>query len=160
MKNKYFRNKEVSLIYVHELSDFCKKWNLLRNKKVDDIFLFFHGYSGNLVFNGKDMSAARIRKSLKVIKKISGKIYLLSCNGGSKDQNNESVAAAFARIQKGIRVRAVVNGYVYYRNWNQLFSRKPLTKERGAYWADFIYCRYRGRLTMMECSIGRNWHYG
>ena len=85
---------------------------------------------------------------------------MLSCQGGTADEKGESVAKALAKKQKDTRVRAVVGGYVYSRSWYQLFSYKPLTKQKNAYWADFVYCKYRGKLTMHIMSIGRNWYYG
>ena len=118
-----------------------------------------HGAAGTLSFNGVQKYSNDI-KSLKKIKTLRGKIYLLSCNGGTTAGDGSSVAGAFAVLQKGVKVRAVVDGKVYYRAWNQLISRKPLTKELGAYWADFIYCKYRGKLCLMYSSIGREWYYG
>ena len=159
MKKKYFKSKSVTLIGLKDWSEFKKAWNNLYKKDVDDIFIFMHGAAGTLSFNGVQKYSNDI-KSLKKIKTLRGKIYLLSCNGGTTAGDGSSVAGAFAVLQKGVKVRAVVDGKVYYRAWNQLISRKPLTKELGAYWADFIYCKYRGKLCLMYSSIGREWYYG
>ena len=68
----------------------------------------------------------------------------MSCQGGT-GYKGSSVAYEFSKVVNYKRVRAVVNGNVYYRAWNQWFSRKPLTKESGAYWADFYYIKNRNR---------------
>lgn len=88
---------------------------------------------------------------------IKGKLYLFSCEGGT-DKSRNSVAGRFAKLINGKPVRAVVNGSVYYRSATQLFSYKPLTKEKGAYWADFKYIKNKGKFTMVKKSIGRKWY--
>ncbi len=66
--------------------------------------------------------------------------------------------ADLQNLFNGKPVRAVVNGSVYYRSATQLFSYKPLTKEKGAYWADFKYIKNKGKFTMVKKSIGRKWY--
>ena len=161
MKNEYFKKKEVKLIGLKDWSEFVNEWNKLRKKTVDDVFLFLHGIPGSLSFNGRQIYVKDM-KSLKAIKKVKGKIYLLSCNGGTTPQKGTSVASFFAVLQGGIRVRAVVNGKVYYRDWDQLFDRKPLTKEEQAYWADFIYQYVNRERKKVVCIVNRRgeWYYG
>ena len=162
MKNEYFKKKEVKFIAVKDWERFKKDWNALSKKSVDDVFLFLHGIPGSLSFNGKQIYEKEL-KSLKKIKKVKGIIYLLSCNGGTKpDGKGKSVASFFAVLQSGSKVRAVVDGKVYYRAWNQIFERKPLTKEKGAYWADFIHQYDKRERKKAVCLVNRkgDWCYG
>ncbi len=161
MKKEYFNNKNVKLVGLKEWSEFKKAWNNLRNKTVDDIFLFMHGIPGALSFNGLQIYVKDM-KSLKKIEKLKGKIYLLSCHGGTTPKEGKSVASFFATLQSGTKVRAVINGKVYYRAYNQIFDRKPLTKQEGAYWADFIYQYVDREKKKIVCIINRRseWYYG
>ena len=138
-----------------KISKFEDYWNSLSSNGIKDIHLYFHGGAGNLTFHKEYMYVYDIKQ----LKKIdpSGKVYLYSCNGGTKDAYGETIAGAFAQVVSGAKVRAVVNGKVYYRAWYQLFSRKPLTKEKGAYWADFHYGKYKGKMTVYSNSIGSTW---
>lgn len=78
-----------------------------------------------------------------------------------KDHSN-SVANTFARLQTGTTVRAVVDGSVYYRGWKQWFSRKPLTKETFAHWADFKYYTKKGKIkySAIHYFDSKEWFYG
>lgn len=105
--------------------------------------------------NNETMKGREIEKLSKI--NIKGKLYLFSCKGGT-DKSRNSVAGRFAKLINGKPVRAVVNGSVYYRSATQLFSYKPLTKEKGAYWADFKYIKNKGKFTMVKKSIGRKWY--
>ena len=157
MANYAYDNKNVKYIYIHTIKDFKKQWNALKDKIINDIHLFLHGGSDILYFYEQSMNGDEIEKLSKL--SIKGKIYLFSCNGGTKNDYNNCVAWRFAKLVQGSAVRAVVNGSVYYRSITQLKSLKPLTKEKGAYWADFKYTRYKGKLTLTENRIGRKWKY-
>ncbi len=155
MKRYAYQNKNCITFNVKQVSEFTKKWNQLSSYSIKDIHLYLHGGKGNLYFFNEDMLVDEIRKLKKI--SISGIVYLYSCNGGTKNSYGETVAGALATRVSGARVRAVVNGKVYYRAWYQLFSRKPLTKEKGAYWADFHYGKYKGKMTVYVDSIGKTW---
>ena len=92
--------------------------------------------------------------------KITGKIYLNSCQGGTSKGTSESVASIISKKISGRTVRAVVNGSVYYPGYkNIVLSGNPYTKERGAYWADFSYkysSKYRRRIVNIS-NRKRNW---
>lgn len=117
--------------------------------------MYFHGGKGFLAFKNEEMYVDEIRKLKNT--SLSGKVYLYSCNGGTQNSYGETVAGAFSKVVSGAKVRAVVNGKVYYRAWYQLFSRKPLTKEKGAYWADFHYGKYKGKMTVYCNRVGDTW---
>lgn len=155
MKRYAYSNKNCLTRYVEKSSDFVKEWNSLYSYSIKDIHLYLHGYPGNLSFRDDDLSVNDIKKLKKI--NISGKVYLYSCNGGTKNSYGETAAGEIAKLVAGALVRAVVNGKVYYRAWYQLFSRKPLTKEKGAYWADFHYGKYKGKMTVYSNSIGKTW---
>lgn len=155
MKRYAYSNKNCLTRYVEKTSDFIKEWNSLYSYSIKDIHLYLHGYPGNLSFKDDDLSVDDIKELKKI--NISGKVYLYSCNGGTKNSYGETAAGEIAKLVAGARVRAVVNGKVYYRAWYQLFSRKPLTKEKGAYWADFYYGKYKGKMTVYSNSIGKTW---
>lgn len=95
-----------------------------------------------------------MKRSLKK-KKVEGKAYLYSCNGGTTYKHSSVAREISARLY-GTRTRAVVNGSVYYRDWYQLFDYKPLTKEKGAYWADFYWTK-SGLGIPKVSKIGRSW---
>lgn len=135
-KNKY-NSKDCKDIEVKTNADFKEAWNSIKNAK--DIHLFLHGDPGMLCFYKQNMSYKDI--GYLSYKDISGMVYLYACNGGTEISDGWSVAAKFAKLVKGKKVRAVVNGSVYYRAWNQIFARWPLTKQKNAYWADF-YLKY------------------
>ena len=156
MSKKYYKDKNVKYIYLHKIADFKRNWNSLKGKYINDIYLFLHGSPDILEFYYEQMKGSEIEKLSKL--DIKGKIYLLSCHGGTKKSNN-CIAWRFSKLVQGKAVRAVVNGSVYYRSATQLFSYKPLTKEKNAYWADFKYTKYKGKLTLTENSIGREWRY-
>jgi len=42
-------------------------------------------------------------------------------------------------------------------NSNQWFARKPLTKKKAAYWADFYYGKYKGKMSISINKIGKKW---
>lgn len=155
MKRYAYSNKNCLTRYVEKVSDFEKEWNTLSSYSVKDIHLYFHGGAGKLYFNNESMSVGRIKRLKKL--NISGKVYLYSCHGGTNNSSRESAAGAVSTLVFGSRVRAVVNGNVYYRSWYQIFQRKPLTKEKNAYWADFYCDEFRGKMKVYANSIGKTW---
>ena len=132
MSNTMYRNDEVVMKYVKTKNDFKKAWNNMSN--IGNVHLYLHGSPGNLCFYKENMSMNEI--SFLSYKSISGKVYLCSCNGGTYS-GKLSVANVLSKVVKGAKVRAIVNGYVYYRAWYQLVGYWPLTKEKKAFWADF-----------------------
>ena len=155
MKRYAYSNKNCLTRYVEKVSDFEKEWNTLSSYSVKDIHLYFHGGAGKLYFYNESMSVGRIKRLKKL--NISGKVYLYSCHGGTNNSSRESAAGAVSTLVFGSRVRAVVNGNVYYRSWYQIFQRKPLTKEKNAYWADFYCDEFRGKMKVYANSIGKTW---
>lgn len=155
MKKYNYKNKNCTTYKMRKISSFENYWNSLPNKGIKDIHLYFHGGKGFLAFKNEEMYVDEIKKLKKT--SLSGKVYLYSCNGGTPNSYGETVAGAFAQVVSGAKVRAVVNGKVYYRAWYQLFSRKPLTKEKGAYWADFHYGKYKGKMTVYCNRVGNTW---
>ncbi len=150
-----YKNKNCTTYKMRKISKFEDYWNSLPNGGIKDIHLYFHGGKGFLAFKNEEMYVDEIRKLKNT--SLSGKVYLYSCNGGTQNSYGETVAGAFAKVVSGAKVRAVVNGKVYYRAWYQLFSRKPLTKEKGAYWADFHYGKYKGKMTVYCNRVGDTW---
>ena len=155
MRRYAYNDKNCVSFYLQKVSEFKSKWSDLCNYNINDIHLYLHGGTGFLYFHGESMSIDDIDSLEKV--NLAGKIYLYSCNGGTNNQYGESVAGAICKKVSGVTVRAVVNGSVYYRAWYQLVSRKPLTKEKNAYWADFHYGKYKGKYTVYSTSIGKTW---
>ena len=134
MKKTKYKNKDCYTVYFKSKAEFKSIWDRIGNNAID-IHLYVHGNAGQLCFKGEDMSESEMY--YMSYKNIKGKVYLYSCNGGTSIKNGWSVAARLAKLLKGKKVRAVVNGSVYYRALNQIFARWPLTKEKNAYWADF-----------------------
>jgi hypothetical protein len=159
MIKKYYKGKDVEVIYVVRASQFMDAWNKLADDKreIGDVHLFLHGDVGKLFFKQYDYYNHEIDKDLKKLN-VKGTIYLYSCDGGTAVDNDfsKSVAAIFAKKAPSAHVRAVVNGSVYYRSITQIFARKPLTKEAGAYWADFFY-KKPVRTSLEVFKIGNKW---
>lgn len=136
-----YKHQNTVIKYVKTKDDFKKAWNSMTN--IGNIHIYSHGRPGYLCFYKEDMSMSEI--SFLSYKSISGKVYLCSCNGGTYS-GKLSVANILSKIVKGAKVRAIVNGYVYYRAWYQLVGYWPLTKEKDAFWADF-YVTYGKYIT-------------
>lgn len=151
-----YNNKNVSKIVIKtkKKKEFIEKWNSLSGS-ISSIHLYLHGGAGVLYFYNESMTYSDFSKMKK--KSISGMVYLYSCQGGTMDRNGRIVALMFSNLVYNKKVRAVVNGNVYYRDWYQPFARKPLTKEKGAYWADFYYATVKGKRQGLKSVIGRNW---
>ena len=141
LQHKYSSKRNHIFLYVRSKSDFKNRWSSMTN--IGDVYLYLHGGAGKLYFDGDTMYESELY--FLANKKISGKVYLLSCDGGT-DKNGWSVASRLALKVGGHRVRAAVNGSVYYRAWYQLFDRWPLTKGSNSYWADF-YIKHGKKVT-------------
>ncbi len=138
MAEKKYRDQINEFIYFTKIHEFVNEWNSLVDTRINDILLFLHGGAGKLYFDKEEMQYDDFSQ-LKELS-IDGRAYLLACNGGTEYEGT-TIAWKFSELLHGKRVRAVVDGKVYYRDWYQLFKRWPLTKEEGAYWADFYYVR-------------------
>lgn len=155
MKKNGYKNKNVYMYKVTKIKDFINVWNNKLPSSIKDVHLYLHGAAGVLYFLKESFYTKDFTKLKK--RKISGKVYLNSCQGGTTSAGG-SVASAFAsKVVPQVYVRAVVNGFVYYRAWNQPFARWPLTKEKGAYWADFYYGKYKGKWATTISPIGKKW---
>lgn len=141
MSKEKYKDKNVYFVYFKTKAEFKSIWERIGNY-AKDIHLFLHGNADELCFSDCDMPGSELYYwSYKV---MTGKLYLYTCDGGTSASNGWSIAARFAKLIKGKKVRAVVDGSMYYRGWGQIFERWPLTKEKDAYWADF-YLRYGKR---------------
>ena len=150
MINTMYKYQKTIIKYVKTKNDFKNAWNSMTN--IGNVHLYLHGGAGKLCFYKEDMNMNDI--SFLSHKSISGKVYLCSCNGGTYS-GKLSVANVLSRVVKGSKVRAIVNGYVYYRAWYQLAGYWPLTKEKNAFWADF-YVTYGKN----EIYYNRKWVAG
>ena len=139
IEKKMYRDQLNKFIYVTEVEEFVNEWNSLVDTRINDILLFLHGGAGKLYFANEGVLKYDDFSQLEKLR-IEGRAYLLACNGGTEYEGT-TVAWKFSYLLHGKRVRAVVDGSVYYRDWYQLFDRWPLTKEKEAYWADFYYVR-------------------
>ena len=147
-----FNNINVILLYVSTTKEFIDKWNLLPDR-IESLHIFLHGGPGVLYFQDGELSTKDLYSLEK--KEINGKAYLFSCNGGT-GVGATSIASVLSIKLYGSKVRALVNGKVSFRNWNQLISRKPLTKEANAYWADFSWTR-SGLGSLRISKLGHRW---
>ena len=141
--------------YCKSAKDFVTSWNAIAKKyKLKDLFLYVHGEAGKLYFRNcnilKSVNKKTNNKKKESLKdhqfselknlSITGKIYLNSCHGGTSSSGTESVASILAKKVPSHSVRAVVKGNVYYRGAKKpVMDGQPITKEKGAYWADFNY---------------------
>ncbi len=140
MAEKKYRNQINQFIYVLHDEDFINGWNKLVGTRINDILLFIHGGAGFICFYEEDEVMEYDDFSRLEKLSIEGRAYLLACHGGT-EYDGTTIAWKFSELLHGKKVRAVVNGKVYYRSYYQIFRRWPLTKEEGAYWADFYYVR-------------------
>ena len=146
MERTYYKRSDVTKIKVWKKNDFVKMWNSIK-EPVNEIFLFLHGQSSRLVFeklkeSDKDDSPERYLEVEEMQRRLCSlnvlsRVCLLSCYGGSRNGNRYSVAEVLAYKCIGVPVRSVENGNVTYRDYDQLFGRRPLTKE--GVWVDFMY---------------------
>ena len=157
IKDRY-NKKDCEIYKVIYIDDFVDAWNSLvkRKKDINDIYLYLHGGAGCLYFNGQTYKSNQMYDDLGELT-VHGKVFLNSCNGGSSVEGGWSVAITLAMLCPGAYVRAVVNGKVYYRSFTQLFARKPLTKEKNAYWADFMYVKNYNTIQLSFVNKNRKW---
>ena len=169
-KREESRHNNTLIFKCYYASDFIAIWNSLFKYQIFDLHLYIHGKKSKLCFlnsyiverpnispdykkNKSYKTRDRYFSELKKLK-INGMVYLNSCEGGTTG-NTQSVATSLAKKMCGSRVRAVVNGNVYYRGiFHPYVDGTPLTKEKGAYWADF-YC-HRGKVCVTNKR--RNWY--
>ena len=170
MKNK-MKGYNTITFYCVSAKDFIDAWNSIsKNYKLKNLFLYVHGGAGKLHFKncsiyktlpkninkGKKYKETSYTFSKLKNLNITGKIYLNSCHGGTSKGVSESVASILAKKVPGKTVRAVVNGNVYYPGYKKtVLSGNPLTKEKGAYWADFNYHYVKREKRKVVCMTNR-----
>ena len=146
MERIYCNRSDVTKIKVRTKYDFVKMWNSIK-EPVNEIFLFLHGRRSALIFeklkkSDKDDSPEKFLEVEEMQRRLCSlnvlsRVCLLSCYGGSGKENRYSVAEVLAYKCMGVPVRSVESGNVTYRDYDQLFGRRPLTKE--GVWVDFMY---------------------
>ena len=135
--SKYaYNNKNVIYIYIVSKEDFKREWNKLKGKKILDIHLFIHGDKDKLYFKGVTMTGTEVSKLSKL--SMKGKLYLYACHGGTIVKGT-SIAMRLAKLVADVKVKAVVNGSVYYTLAHFSSNYRPICRDIGAYWATIIY---------------------
>ena len=135
--SKYaYNNKNVYYIYIVSKEDFKREWNKLKGKKILDIHLFIHGDKDKLYFKGVTMRGTEVSKLSKL--SMKGKLYLYACHGGTIVKGT-SIAMRLAKLVADVKVKAVVNGSVYYTLAHFSSNYRPICRDIGAYWATIIY---------------------
>ena len=135
--SKYaYNNKNVIYIYIVSKEDFKREWNKLKGKIILDIHLFIHGDKDKLYFKGVTMTGTEVSKLSKL--SMKGKLYLYACHGGTIVKGT-SIAMRLAKLVADVKVKAVVNGSVYYTLAHFSSNYRPICRDIGAYWATIIY---------------------
>ena len=121
MNSPYYNknNKNVVIIAVRSIADFKKAWKGMSGT-VDYIYLYLHGGTGVLYFDGETMNMSQIKKLSS--KTVKYRVYLFSCHGGNGKEGN-NVAWAIAKLTN-TRVIAFTGSVSYSKFFGKYYARK------------------------------------
>ena len=124
MNSPYYnsKSKSVRMVAVTSSTDFIRAWNRMCGA-IDNVYLYVHGGSGILYFKNNSISFKGTHKFKKLkSKKVKGRIFLFSCNGGNGKEGN-NVAWMFAKLT-GTSVYACTGSVSYTKIFGKYYARK------------------------------------